>query len=90
MLRTYLYIPEHLQEKINHTAKDQNKSKAEVIRQAIQKGLEADEPKGSGAEVLLKLAELAKKQQLRGPRDLSVNHDYYLWGGKKRNPRIKP
>lgn len=89
MLRTYLYIPEHLREKIESTAKNQNKSKAEVTRQAIQRGLEEVEPSRSGAEVLLKLAELAKKHKVRGPRDLSINHDYYLWGGKKRNPKIK-
>lgn len=89
MLRTYLYIPEHLQEKINYTARSQNKSKAEVIRQAIHKGLEATEPKSGGAEVLLKLAELAKKQGVKGPRDASVNHDYYLWGLPKKNSRTK-
>lgn len=89
MLKTYLYIPEHLQKKISHTAKNQNKSKAEVIRQAIQKGLEAAEPASNGAEALLKIAELARKHNIKGPRDASINHDYYLWGGKKRNPKIK-
>lgn len=88
MLKTYLYIPENLEEKITLAAKTQNKSKAEVIRQAIQKGLETIE-RGSGAEVLLKIAALAKKHHVKGPRDLSINHDYYLWGGRKKNPAVK-
>lgn len=89
MLKTYLYIPDHLEEQIKRTAKIERKSKAEVMRQALEKGLEKQAP-NSGAEVLLKIAELAKKYNVKGPRDLSINHDYYLWGGKKKNPHIKP
>lgn len=89
MLKTYLYIPEHLKEKINLTAKTQKKSKAEVIRNALEKGLQ--EGKGlSGAEALLELVRFAKKHKVKGPRDLSVNHDYYLWGLPKKSRRIKP
>lgn len=91
MLKTYLYLPEHLDEKINQTAQNQNKSKAEVIRQALEEGLSSLEEKGKGgAEVLLKLAQWAKKNNVKGPRDGSVNHDYYLWGFPKKDPRIKP
>lgn len=91
MLRTYLYIPEHLEKKINQTAKLQKKSKAEVMRKALEKGLGVVD-QYNGAQILLDLSkkaqELLKNEKL--PRDLSVNHDYYLWGGKKKNPRIKP
>jgi len=91
MLKTYLYIPDELDKQIIKAAKSQKKSKAEVIRKALEKGFESMETqKPGGAEVLLKLAEIAKKYNVKGPRDLSVNHDYYLWGGKKKNPRIKP
>jgi len=91
MLKTYLYIPEHLEEKITLTAKTQKKSKAEVIRQALEKGL-VDVRQRNGAQVLLELSRRTQKilKDEKLPRDLSVNHDYYLWGGKKRNPRIKP
>lgn len=89
MLKTYLYIPEHLEEKITQAARRQKTSKAAVIRQALEKGLE--EKKGyAGAEALLELVEFAKKHKVKGPRDLSVNHDYYVWGMPKKNPRIKP
>lgn len=86
MLKTYLYIPEHLNEKIILTAKTQNKSKAEVIRKMIEAGFSSlEKQKTGGAEVLLKLADLAKKNRVKGPRDASINHDYYLWGLPKRN-----
>ncbi len=91
MLRTYLYIPEHLGKKITFKAKDEKKSKAEIMRQALEKGLEVVDQR-NGAQVLLELSrkaqEILKDEKL--PRDLSINHDYYLWGGKKRNSRIKP
>lgn len=85
MLRTYLYIPEHLEKKITHKAKEEKKSKAEVIRQTLEVGFESlEKQKPGGAEVLLQLAEIARKYNIKGPEDLSENHDYYLWGGKKR------
>ena len=80
MLRTYLYIPEHLQQKISYTAKNQNKSKAEVIRQALEKGITQVTQQGTAsAQVLLRLAELGKQQNLRGPKDSSEKMDQYLW-----------
>ena len=85
MLKTYLYIPEQLEKRIKLTAETQKKSKAEVIRQALEKGLEAQKP--GGAEVLLKLAAFAQKNKIRGPRDASINHDYYLWGLPKKNSK---
>lgn len=91
MLKTYLYIPEHLNKKIDYTAKAQNRSKAEVIRQTLDVGFDAlEKQKSGGAEVLLKLAEFAKKQKIKGPKDGSTNHDYYLWGLPKKNPNLKP
>lgn len=91
MLKTYLYIPEELDHQIEQTAKREQKSKADVIRRAIKRGLPSPKEKTrNDAEVLLDLANLAKKLDIKGPRDLSVNHDYYLWGGDKKNPRIRP
>lgn len=80
MLKTYLYIPEQLEEKINRTAKTQKKSKAEVMRQALTEGLsELERQKRGGAETLLKLAEIGKKYTLKGPHD-SSRIDELLWG----------
>lgn len=91
MLKTYLYIPDELNEKISRAARAQKKSKAEVIRKALEKGIGEDgQGRNAGVEVLFKLAEFGKKNKIKGPRDASVNHDYYLWGFPKKNPRIKP
>jgi len=80
MLKTYLYIPEQLEEKITRTAKIQKKSKAEVLRQALEKGISAVQQQGTAStEVLLKIAELGKKNKIKGPRDSSINMDKYLW-----------
>lgn len=91
MLKTYLYIPEQLGEEINFLAKMQKKSKAKVMRDVLQEGINTFKKRQyAGAEALLELAKTAKKYKIKGPRDGSVNHDYYLWGLPKKNPRIKP
>ena len=80
MLKTYLYIPEQLEQKINLTAKHQNKSKAEVIRQALEKGIAQVTQQGTAStEVLLKIAQLGKKYNVKGPTDSSAKMDEYLW-----------
>lgn len=91
MIKTYLHIPEDLNKEINQLAEIKKTSKAAVLRAALAKGIEAEKrERTSGAEVLLKLAEMAKKSNFKGPRDASLNHDYYLWGFPKKNPGIKP
>ncbi|OGM25000.1 hypothetical protein A3D00_03815 [Candidatus Woesebacteria bacterium RIFCSPHIGHO2_02_FULL_38_9] len=81
MLRTYLYIPEQLNQKIYLTAKTQNKSKAEVIRLALEKGINAVGKQGTAsASTLIKLAGLGKQFRLRGPNDSSMRMDDLLWG----------
>lgn len=81
MLKTYLYLPDDLNKRVEITAKNHKKSKAEVMRQAIKNGLEAvEETDNNGIEVLLKLAEIGKRYNPKGPKDLSKNMDKYLWG----------
>lgn len=80
MLKTYLYVPDYLDEQINNLAKLRNKSKAEVIRNALERGLVAVQQQGTAsAQVLLKIAELGKKCGLRGPIDSSERIDELLW-----------
>ena len=80
MLKTYLYIPEMLEQKIKLTAQIQNKSKAEIIRLALEKGISAVAQQGTAStEVLLKIAELGKKNKVKGPHDSSTKMDKYLW-----------
>lgn len=81
MLKTYLYIPDHLAEKINLLVKTQKKSKAEVIRQALDKGIAAVQQQGTAsAQVLLKVAELGRQYKVKGPKDAAEHFDKYLYG----------
>ena len=81
MLKTYLYVPEELEEKIILTAKIQNKSKAEVIRQALGKGITAIQSQGTtSARILLKIAQIGMQYNIKGPKDSSEKMDEYLWG----------
>lgn len=58
---------------------------AELIREALDSGLDSIYPKSSSAKRLLMFAKMAEKIPTRGktPRDLIENMDYYTWGGKK-------
>lgn len=78
MLKTYVYIPDDIAKRIDHAVRTQKKSKAEVIRQALDKGL-AEEKPSSSAESLLKLAEIGKRYKLKGTHD-SSRIDELLWG----------
>lgn len=79
MLKTYLYLPEELDQQIKRIAKDQKKSKAEILRTAIKSGIKTVQQKGS-ANSLLVLAEIGKKGNLIGPKDSSQRIDKLLWG----------
>ncbi len=80
MLKTYLYVPEELNQEIQQLAASQNLSKAEIIRKAIKEGLNFIKGKKTGgADALLRLADLAQKFNVKGPKDLSTNLDKYAW-----------
>jgi len=80
MLKTYLYLPDTLDAKVNHVAKTQNLSKADVMRRSIESGLNSVyEKKEDSTNSLFMLADLAKKYKAIGPKDLSSNLDKYLW-----------
>ncbi len=78
MLKTYLYLTPKLDERIKRTAKLQKKSKAEVMRVALEQGL-TDAKRESSAVAMLQLQKLGKKYKLVGPSDASLKFDEYLW-----------
>jgi len=81
MLKTYLYIPEYLEDKIKLTARTQNKSKAEIMRQALEKGIATVQQRGmASAQALFKIAQIGKRYNLKGPADGCQKMDKYLWG----------
>lgn len=85
MLKTYLYIPDHLNTRINYAAAKQKKSKAEIIRFALEKGMnDVQQHENTSAQALLKIADVGEKYQAKGPRDLSQNLDRYVWGMQKK------
>lgn len=81
MLKTYLYIPDQLEDKIKDTARLIKKSKAEVMRQALEKGIRIVQHQGTASvQVLFKVAELGKKYKVKGPKDAVKHFDEYLYG----------
>src|SRR3989344_2937234 len=73
MLKTYLYIPEHLNEEINMLVSMHKTSKAEVLRSALQEGIKhIKHNKTNSAAILLKLADIGKKHNFTGPKDSST------------------
>lgn len=84
MIRTFIYFPEELAEELNHLATTTKKSKAAVIREALEEGLASiKKSKSGGTQALFKIAELGKGINAKGPKDLSANLDTYLWEKQK-------
>ena len=79
MIRTQIYLPKSLYQNIGLIAKRENKSKAAVIRSILEKIIEKKINKQSLGEALEKLIESGKQFKMKGPTDLSTNHDKYLY-----------
>lgn len=86
MQRISVYIPTETRKRINLVAKAKSKAEAEIIRDALDKGLKAIHPPSSSAQALLNFAKLAEQIPTKGkvPKDAVKNMDYYTWGGEKR------
>lgn len=85
MQRISVHIPDETKKTISLTSKATNKPESEIVREALEKGLKTIRSK-SNIQALLDLAKMAEKiPTLKGaPKDASINHDYYAWGGEKR------
>lgn len=80
MYRTYVYLPEELRVEIETAAQSQKKSKAAVIRKALESGLKKSKAKKpNSVAALIKIAKFAKRVKGTAPKDLSRNHDKYTW-----------
>lgn len=75
MIRTQVYLPKDLYQDIRLLAKKEKKPAAQVIRQAIKRGLDKRPKQETLGNALLGLTKIAAK----GPRDLSTKHDKYLY-----------
>jgi hypothetical protein len=86
MIRTQVYLTEEQVKDIKLRSQREDRPEAEVIRDLVDKGLAVStgQPtRKSTGETLLELVELGKRLNLRGPTDLSTNHDDYLYGDKE-------
>lgn len=79
IIRTQVYLTKDLYHEIAFKAKRENKPKAVVIREALEEGLNKQKPKRNAGTVFLEIAEMAKKNNWKGPKDLSTNIDKYLY-----------
>lgn len=86
MQRISVHVSDDTKQRIDLVAKAKRKVESELIREAIDAGLNVIHPRVSSAKALLELAKLAEKlpSEPDTPKDVSENHDYYAWGGKKR------
>lgn len=81
MLKTYLYLKDdNLVKQLWAMAQQEEISRAEMLRQAVSRGLEAiRKQKSSSAQTLLDLAKLGEKHKFKGPKDSSTRIDELLW-----------
>lgn len=73
MIRTQIYLPKALYQRVQLVAQKENKPTAEVIRELLNESLERKS--GSVGKALLELAKIKGK----GPADLSKSIDKYLY-----------
>lgn len=80
MLKTYLYVPDQIAAQINLAVKTQKRSKAAIIREALERGIKSVQQQSTAsAQILLKIAALGKRNKVKGPKDSSTRFDEYLW-----------
>lgn len=82
MLRTNVYLTEEQERELSRRAAIARKPKAKILREVIDKGLQATPvQKSTSTAKFMELAEIAQEFKGKGkaPRDLSTNLDKYIW-----------
>ncbi len=77
MIRTQVYLPKVLYNEVQLVAQGEKKARAAVIRELLEQGIAQKKKQRTAGEALLELARLGKRLNLKGPKDLSINHDKY-------------
>jgi hypothetical protein len=82
MIRTQVYLTEEQARDIKLRAKREDKHEAEVIRELLNKALDATRKinRETTGEALLRLAKLGEKLQVKAQPDLSARIDDILYG----------
>jgi predicted DNA-binding protein len=82
MIRKQIYIPETMNEDLTKLAKVRGEPAAQIVREFIEEGVKkATEIDYTGKKALRSLMNIKARG---GPKDLSTNLDYYLYGEPKR------
>lgn len=84
MKRTQLNFDEKTYYQLVSYAREKQTSLSGAVRELVSKQI--NKAKTSTMGDLLELVELGKKSRMKLPRDLSENHDYYLYG--EGNPKF--
>jgi len=81
MHRTQVYFEPEVLELLRLEAKEKKTTLAGVIREKVEKNIRRKKSvkQKSAAEVLLGLARLGEKLNVRGPKDLAKNIDKYVY-----------
>jgi hypothetical protein len=83
LVPTTIYIDPQLKKQVDAFAVTTRRKKADIMRDALEKGLEVlHKQKGkkySSTKSLLQLADKADEIDAVGPTDLSERHDSYTW-----------
>lgn len=87
MVRTQIYLPVKLKQRLQAEARVRELSFSEILREQLEEYLkDRKTSRINGAQILLEGArwaeEYAKKENIHAPKDLSVNHDKYLYGSE--------
>lgn len=82
MERTQIYIPKKLKTEIKKATKAEGGNFSDFVREALKARLETRKhtQQKRGAKILLDMAQRAKQEKAKGPSDLSINVDKYLYG----------
>ena len=83
MQRISVHITDETKQRIDLAAKAKNKVESELIREAIDAGLNLIVPKFNSAKALVNLAKMAKRLSFapKEPADVSSDTAKYAFGG---------
>ncbi len=82
MIRTQVYLNDDVYTQIQVQAQAQNQPAAALIRQYLALGIKKSVKRETARAAFLKLAKIGKGVK-KGPADLALNLDDYLYGDKR-------
>jgi hypothetical protein len=85
MIRTHIHLTQEQVDDIKLRARREKRTESDVARELLDRGrlITQGRRRESIGEALLRLAQLGKKFRMKGPTDLSTNHNDYLYGDKQ-------